>query len=91
LNDRGLGEIASEYGKCCGIFSQDVSGHCDLFDVSKLSWSLVIDQIIIWLMCVWVGLLLVWDNNVIILWVRRCSLLLFREHSNRINITMSLT
>ena len=47
LNDRRFGKIASEYGKIKGIFSQDVSGHCDLFDVSKLSWSLVIDQIII--------------------------------------------
>ena len=39
------------YGIVCenikGIFSQDVSGHCNPFDVSKLSWSLAIDQIIV--------------------------------------------
>lgn len=51
MNDREAEKIAVSVGNKGRVFSRIVIGHCDLsLVVSKLSWSLAIDQITHWLM-----------------------------------------
>jgi hypothetical protein len=58
LNDREADKIMVDVVNKRRVFSRIVTGHCDLsLVVSKLSWSLAIDQITHWLLRSIVGVI----------------------------------